>query len=176
MKPLNSPKKASSKAPRWLGTGLLSALLLTTSAYGMSAQTEIQVTATTAPVTQMEWRTDLDATLTEAQKEDKLVLLRFTADWCAPCRVMDARVWPETKVQSALKEKYLIVKSDIDIQANIASARKYGVHAVPTLLVLDGEGKEIQRGGFMSAEALLKFLDAAATATDESEATASVNL
>lgn len=86
------------------------------------------------------------------------MLLRFTATWCAPCRVMDARVWTDPDVKSAVADKFIIVKSDIDEEPSRVLAEKYGVRGVPALLLLDGTGKEIARGGFMSSPETVKFL------------------
>lgn len=104
------------------------------------------------------WRTDLPAALAEAAKQDKTVLLRFTANWCGPCRVMDARVWPDQSVQAELADKFIIVKRDIDEEQSIAIAQKYGVRGVPTILLLDSNGKEIARSGFMSSPETVRFL------------------
>lgn len=158
----------SSKAARWLGTGLVTGLVLVALAYPLAAPAEPDATSTTASSKQLKWHTDLDAALAEAKAQNKLVLLRFTADWCAPCRVMDARVWPDSAVQAALADKYLIVKSDIDIEASYATARKYGVQGVPTLITLDGNGEEIDRAGFMSSPQLINFLETSAKTIGES--------
>lgn len=108
-----------------------------------------------------EWQSDLPSGLAEAKKQDKLVLLRFTAKWCAPCRVMDASVWPDQKVRRALSRDFLPVLLDIDDAAAVKVARKHGVQAVPTLLVLNGNGEEVSRGSFMSTKKLLAFLEQA---------------
>lgn len=115
----------------------------------------------------MEWRTDLGAALADAASTNQNVLLRFTATWCAPCRVMDIRVWPDATVQAALADGYIIVKSDIDEESSQLLARNYGVRGVPTLLLLDSAGKEISRAGFMSSPETVKFLKTTTTNTDQ---------
>jgi thiol:disulfide interchange protein len=113
----------------------------------------------------LEWRSDLPAALADAAKQNKTVLLRFTATWCGPCRVMDARVWTDPTVQAELSAKHIIVKSDIDDEASQLLAQKYGVRGVPTLLLLDSAGKETGRGGFMSSPETVKFLKSAGAKT-----------
>ncbi len=134
-----------------LAGALLAALSSTPAAFAGAA-------AASDSKTKTEWRTDFPAALADAAKQNKTVLLRFTATWCGPCRVMDARVWPDPAVQAELAEKYISVKSDIDEKANQLLAQKYGVRGVPTLLLLDSTGMEIARSGFMSAPATVKFL------------------
>lgn len=65
------------------------------------------------------------------------VLVDFTATWCGPCKMM-APVLQE--VAAEVKGKARIIKVDID--KNPAAAAKYGVQAVPTLIIFrDGQIK-----------------------------------
>lgn len=160
--------KVSFRTRRWISAGLCCGLLLGSMAWFESVRAEPPVSPS-AVKTKVEWHTNLDATLAEAKKQDRRVLLRFTASWCAPCRVMDARVWPDSAVQSALADKYLIVKADVDTDGSQAVIRKYGIQAVPTLLLLDSNGKELDRAGFLSSRELIKFLDDGSNAPGESE-------
>jgi len=130
-----------------------------------SARSQTVETSPHAEDKAIAWRSDLASTLAEAGKQDKLVLLRFSAEWCAPCRVMDARVWSDVAVQAKLAENYLPVKADVDDEASVSIARRYGVQAVPTLLILDTNGHELARGGFMSSPKMIKFLDSSTTGT-----------
>lgn len=122
-----------------------------------SADSRQEATTATGDI---HWREDFDAALAEAAKQQRPVLLRFTASWCAPCRVMDARVFPDDRVKSAIKERVIPLKIDVDVEQSATVARRYGVGGVPTLILVDATGKEITRGGFMSAEQLVKFLEA----------------
>lgn len=142
-----------------------SGLLLAALTAASPASAEPVATGAAASKKALEWRTDLPAALIDAAKQNKTVLLRFTANWCGPCRVMDARVWPDQAVQSALAKNYLIVKSDVDDDASQILAQKYGVRGVPTLLLLDAKGGEIARGGFMSAVETVGFLNKASATT-----------
>ena len=149
----NSMKTSShiSLAAKAIACALFATIASTPAAFAGSAAPLISEKA-------MEWRTDLDAALADAASTNQTVLLRFTATWCAPCRVMDIRVWPDPTVQAELAEDHIIVKSDIDEESSQLLARKYGVRGVPTLLLLDSAGKEISRAGFMSSPETVKFL------------------
>lgn len=62
-------------------------------------------------------------------------LLCFTAEWCAPCRGMKPTL--EKLDQSR------IVRCDIDENPN--KRAEYGVGSVPTFILVDEEGKELER-------------------------------
>jgi protein disulfide-isomerase len=104
------------------------------------------------------WRSDLAKVSTEARKQDKKILLRFSAEWCPPCRVMDANVWPGKDVQTAVEKGYIPVEIDVDAKGAANLARQYGVRGVPTIVTLDADGKVLARSGFMRKKELLRFL------------------
>jgi len=66
------------------------------------------------------------------------VLVDFWAAWCGPCRMVAPVV---DKIASDHKGKLKVVKVDVD--ANMASAERYGVMSIPTLMVFKG-GKAVE--------------------------------
>ena len=75
---------------------------------------------------------------TEVLKASVPVLVDFWAAWCAPCRML-------APVVDAIAEKYegkaRVVKLNVD--ENIATASKYNIRGIPTLLLFkDGVIKE----------------------------------
>jgi thioredoxin 1 len=59
-------------------------------------------------------------------------VLKFSATWCGPCRVL----------AQTLKDVEGI--TNIDIEKDQETARKYGIRSVPTLVFLK-DGKEVHR-------------------------------
>ena len=61
-------------------------------------------------------------------------ILDFSAEWCGPCE-------QQKSILKELEDDYGDVEfSYIDIEDEMETANKYGVQAVPTLVVLDDEG------------------------------------
>lgn len=79
-------------------------------------------------------------------------LLKFYADWCAPCKVL-------SKVIADAGDKITLPIEEIDIDNNLETAIQYGVRSVPVLVLLDDEGNELRRSsGVLMEEALLEFI------------------
>lgn len=81
-----------------------------------------------------------DATFDEAVlAADGLVLVDFWADWCQPCTIMAAYV-------GFLLEAYgdRLVVAALDVEENPATADRFGVQGLPTLIFFR-DGEEIGR-------------------------------
>lgn len=85
-------------------------------------------------------------------KEQDLVLIKFGADWCPPCRQIEKEL-DQLETQS-LGVK--VIKIDIDQRGDISS--KYGIGGIPHLmLVRNGKSLE-ERAGFHSADELTALI------------------
>jgi thiol:disulfide interchange protein len=95
-----------------------------------------------------------DKALEAAKGEKKVVMIDFYADWCGPCKQMDAKTFSEEKVSNFLKEKTVAIKVNIDNNKELA--KKYKITAIPCLVFIDGEGTEV--GRILGFHATDKFL------------------
>lgn len=69
----------------------------------------------------------------EVLKSKEPVLVDFFAEWCGPCKAMAPAL---DQVASEMKGKLKVVKVDVDQNPGITA--KYGIRAMPTLLVFKG--------------------------------------
>jgi len=75
----------------------------------------------------------------EVLKSDAPVLVDFWATWCGPCRMVGPVL---EEVASEQGDKIRVVKLDVD--ANPSTAGRFGVRAIPTMIVFKN-GREADR-------------------------------
>ncbi len=79
-------------------------------------------------------------------------LLKFYAEWCQPCKML-------SQIIKNAGDKITIPVEDVDIDNNLMLSVDYKVRSVPTIVLLDDDGKEIKREvGMMNEQKLLDFL------------------
>ncbi len=81
------------------------------------------------------------------------VLVDFTAAWCGPCKILAPIV---EKLSDELAGKVKIGKLDID--ESPATAAKYSVRGVPTVMVFVNGQKTAQHVGLTNRETLLRLV------------------
>jgi thioredoxin 1 len=78
--------------------------------------------------------------------------IKFYAEWCQPCKML-------TKIMEEASDQITTTIEHIDIDKDMQTAIKYGVRGVPTMVLVDDEGKEIGRKvGMMNEQELITFL------------------
>tara|TARA_Y100000114_G_scaffold127857_1_gene124684 strand:- start:427 stop:675 length:249 start_codon:yes stop_codon:yes gene_type:complete len=76
-------------------------------------------------------------------------ILYFTASWCGPCKALAPRM---EKLSGQISYK------KIDVDQNREMSAKYGIRNVPCLVLVDGNGNELNRMvGVQPDETILNF-------------------
>lgn len=102
------------------------------------------------------WFYSLDEGLKRSKLLSRPVLVDFYADWCGPCKMLDAQTWPDPAVAQET-ERFVCVKLNVD--ENQQRADQFGVTAVPTIAVVSPQGRIIGRStGYLDPRDMVRFL------------------
>jgi thiol-disulfide isomerase/thioredoxin len=108
---------------------------------------------------EIHWYKDLNEAVAAAQQTNQPMMIDFWADWCGPCRMMDAEVYTNPAVIKAFREKMIGVRIHFDLQPEVA--RKFNVEALPYLVFTNSYGTELMHHrGILEAEDLQAVVNA----------------
>jgi thioredoxin-related protein len=106
------------------------------------------------------WVTDFNQALAEAKQGSKPIFLDVYAEWCTWCHKLDKEVYSDPKFNEYTKN-YVLARIDSEDGgqgSNIAA--KYGVDSLPTMMVLNSQGKVLNRiTGFFTTPKLIEELE-----------------
>lgn len=101
------------------------------------------------------WITDVEKAKELAKKEGKMVLLDFTgSDWCPPCIAMHREVFSKKPFMEYAEKHLVLVELDFPRRkkqddklkkTNAALAKKYDIEGFPTYIILDSNGKILDK-------------------------------
>jgi thiol:disulfide interchange protein DsbD len=109
----------------------------------------------------IKWEHYNENTVVKDFSAKKGAIIDFYADWCIPCKELDASTFSDAKVIEYSKDFYSY-KADLTKSAAPeveALRKKYNIQGVPTIIILDSKGNEVKRSeGFINAETFLSYL------------------
>ena len=99
----------------------------------------------------------LDEAMAKARRENKAVVLDFSAEWCVPCRRMEKTTLVDSHVMELLKQ-VIFVRIDSDAYPEIA--QKLGVVGLPDIRFVAPDGRVLrQLRGFQEAASFAAALN-----------------
>jgi thiol:disulfide interchange protein DsbD len=105
---------------------------------------------------------DLDAQLSKAKQEQKLVLLDFYADWCISCKEMEVNTFVNSEVSKELQQ-FVLLQADVTANSpeNQALLKRFGLFGPPGILIFNqnsDEQKEQRVIGYMPPQRFIERL------------------
>ena len=105
------------------------------------------------------WQTDLQTALEQAEREDRVVFAYFAgSDWCGWCARLKSEVL-DTQIFDDFSQRFVVPllidfprqlpQTEAQQAANRKVAETYGIRGFPTVLILDPQGNEIHRTGYV---------------------------
>ncbi len=124
------------------------------------------------------WQTYSDTALSDAEAGHRPVIIDFFADWCIPCKELDAVTFKDPRVTD-FRNDFVFLKADLSREGTEAVARlrnRFGILGVPTIVFIGAEGKEwedLRLTGFeepaLFADRMKKALEPKKPAASEKE-------
>ncbi len=102
---------------------------------------------------------DYEGALTKAKADKKLLVVDVWAEWCAACKELDEKTWPDPRITAWIAQNAVAVRVDTyKVRKDLAQPLQ--ILGYPTVLVLDGDGKVLRRReGFQQPQDMLAFLE-----------------
>ncbi len=108
------------------------------------------------------WQSFSQTKYEQSLKNHEKMIIDFHAEWCIPCKELDARTFSDQRV-IAMSKNFTPYKVDMTKTLSEETERlrnQFNIIGVPTVLIIDSEGKEVHRlTGFVNAEEFLKLIN-----------------
>ena len=105
------------------------------------------------------WLTDFEQAQQQAKSNHKLLLIDFTgSDWCGWCIRLRHEVFSKAEFQEYANKNLILLEVDFPRRKEQANglrmqnqmlAEQYRIQGFPTIVVLNGEGKQVGQLGYM---------------------------
>lgn len=93
-----------------------------------------------------------------AKKTHKKIFVDAYATWCGPCKQLQKITFKDAKAAAYFNENFINLTIDIEKGEGIDLAKHWKIEALPTLLILDENGKIVaDHIGYVDGKGLLEF-------------------
>jgi thiol:disulfide interchange protein DsbD len=109
----------------------------------------------------VQWEKYDASKLAAARAAGKPVVIDFYADWCLPCKELDAKTFSDARVVQEL-DRFVRLKADLtaaEDATTVELTKQYAIVGVPTIVLIDAGGNEAASArltGFEPADAFLQ--------------------
>lgn len=93
---------------------------------------------------QLAWAKSFPEASTLARKDNRLIMVKFTAEWCGPCKDMEQITFSNPSVASELGH-VVPVRVDVDSKDGKQLSDYYRVESLPTVVFMLPDGTEVSR-------------------------------
>jgi len=87
----------------------------------------------------------MNVSLQKAKESGKLIFVDAFTTWCGPCKMMSNEVFVLPEVGKFFNANFINMKIDMEAGEGIELAKKFGIKAYPTFLLINGDGEIIHR-------------------------------
>ena len=108
-----------------------------------------------------DWQTFSDDKYAASINNNERIIIDFYADWCIPCKELDALTFSNTKV---VEESKRFTSYKVDMTQTLSEETEkirnnFNIVGMPTVLIINSKGEEVERlTGFVNAEEFLQLL------------------
>jgi thiol:disulfide interchange protein DsbD len=107
------------------------------------------------------WRSFNEEAYEASIRNNERMVVDFYADWCIPCKELDAQTFSDPLVRQELM-RFSSYKVDMTQSASPSTERlrtRFKIRGMPTVLVINARGEEAERlTGFAGPERFLEIL------------------
>jgi protein disulfide-isomerase len=141
-----------------LSVAVASSLMLLSCGKKEEAKPGVPETAAVEKIQELSWITNLEEGIAKAKAENKTVLVNFTgSDWCGWCIKLKGEVFSKNEFADYAGSSLVLVELDFPQRKaqseevktyNRRVLEKYGVQGFPTIILINGDGKQLGKTGY----------------------------
>jgi len=99
--------------------------------------------------------------ISAASAQKRPVVIDFYADWCLPCKELDAKTFSDPAVIAEMN-RFVRIKADLTLtndEKTQALTKQYAILGVPTIVFIDSSGREVTSARLTGYEPPAPFLE-----------------
>jgi thiol:disulfide interchange protein DsbD len=110
----------------------------------------------------LDWQYYSEIVYEEAIDNNQKMIIDFYADWCIPCKELDALTFSDDRVIERSRD---FISMKVDMTKTMSERtetirKKFNIVGMPTVLIIDSQGNELERiTGFINADEFLRIIE-----------------